>query len=397
MPRLFCSIGLALSLAPVALAEGGTRFVTYNIEDLRAEAIADPHDEQAKAAIAVIRALEPDVLLVNELHYDGPTDAPGTVRQGTAAHAFAERIAAAHPTLQYQVVVAPVNTGVPSGRDLDRNGVIETTPGSRAYGNDCLGFGTFPGQYGMALFVREGITVDWDGVRTFKNLRWGAMPDNLLPPQEQFHLGLCRDTRAMFPLSSKSHWDVPIVLANGARVHVLVSHPTPPVFDGPEDRNGRRNHDEIRLWAAYLNDAAWIVDDAGAAGGLVDDAHFVIMGDLNADPVSGEAIDDPVTRLLIEHPRVQVTPAPTSRHADEGGRADLTARFGLRVDYVLVSAGAEVQGSGVYRGPSDLPGAQASRGAGAAKPIVERASDHFPVWAMVSFPPIAPQPEAPDD
>ena len=35
-------------------------------------------------------------------------------------------------------------------------------------------------------------------------------------------------------------------------VHVLASHPTPPSFDGGEDRNGRRNHDEIRFWADYV-------------------------------------------------------------------------------------------------------------------------------------------------
>jgi hypothetical protein len=41
----------------------------------------------------------------------------------------------------------------------------------------------------------------------------------------------------VFRLSSKSHWDVPIVIGRKT-VHFLVSHPTPPVFDGPEDRNG---------------------------------------------------------------------------------------------------------------------------------------------------------------
>ena len=31
---------------------------------------------------------------------------------------------------------------------------------------------------------------------------------------------------------------------DGKTVHFLTSHPTPPVFDGPEDRNGTRNGDE---------------------------------------------------------------------------------------------------------------------------------------------------------
>ena len=70
---------------------------------------------------------------------------------------------------------------------------------------------------------------------------------------------------AVLPLSSKSHWDIPIRIGNRT-VHFLASHPTPPVFDGDEDRNGRRNFDEIRLWADYVNggDAAgYIYDDHG--------------------------------------------------------------------------------------------------------------------------------------
>lgn len=35
----------------------------------------------------------------------------------------------------------------------------------------------------------------------------------------------------IMPLSSKSHWDVPIEIGRRP-VHFLVSHPTPPVFDG---------------------------------------------------------------------------------------------------------------------------------------------------------------------
>ena len=87
-------------------------------------------------------------------------------------------------------------------------------------------------------------------VRTFQNFRWQDMPGSLLPTdfydeQEQ----------AILRLSSKSHWDVPIQVERNRTVHFLVSHPTPPTFDGPEDRNGRRNHDEIRFWADTLHAA----------------------------------------------------------------------------------------------------------------------------------------------
>ena len=66
-------------------------------------------------------------------------------------------------------------------------------------------------------------------------------PHRLLLAQEQ----------AVLRLSCKIHWDVPVQIGSET-VHFLVSHPTPPAFDGPEDRNGRRNHDEIRFWADYI-------------------------------------------------------------------------------------------------------------------------------------------------
>ena len=49
---------------------------------------------------------------------------------------------------------------------------------------------------------------------------------------------------------------------------LLVAHPTPPVFDGPEDRNGRRNFDEIPLLGDYVTGrSGYIYDDDGGRGG----------------------------------------------------------------------------------------------------------------------------------
>ena len=85
----------------------------------------------------------------------------------------------------------------------------------------------------------------------------------------------------------------------------LLRNPTPPVFDGPEDRNGRRNHDEIRLWADYISESGneYIYDDQGKAGGLPSGAQFVIAGDYNADPVDGDSIDSAISQIL-DHPLV---------------------------------------------------------------------------------------------
>jgi hypothetical protein len=232
------------------------------------------------------------------------------------------------------------NTGVHSGLDLDRNGAIDSKPGSRDYGGDALGYGEFPGQYGMALLLREGFTVDLSGVRTFRTFLWKDMPGAMLPsvsenkPEQGWYTA---EMLEVLPLSSKSHWDFPARLPSGAVVHLLCSHPTPPVFDGPEDRNGRRNHDEIRLWADYIAGAEYLRDDSGKAGGLDPAAHFVILGDLNADPAKGDSRDNPIASLLFKAPRVNSDFVPRSGIETPRLEPTDTAVFRLRVDYVLPS------------------------------------------------------------
>ena len=101
---------------------------------------------------------------------------------------------------------------------------------------DAYGYGRFPGQYGMALLSRYPILEDQ--ARTFQTLKWSAMP-GALRPRGYYPDDVWRHLR----LSSKSHWDVPIGVGmreDGFVVHALCSHPTPPAFDGEEDRNGCR-------------------------------------------------------------------------------------------------------------------------------------------------------------
>ena len=281
------SLALAACAAPPAgdapRPDGGggapqrLRVMTFNIEDARTGAIASGEDERLRRVGAVVRALRPDVLLINEIAAD-----PGLEN----ARRFVDAYVAPPP--EYDVLMLPSNTGEHSGLDLDRNGRVDPEPGSRDYAGDCFGWGEFPGQYAMALLVRRGLEIDRERVRTFRALRWADMPGALLPPGPGGEGSWYDDDElAVFRLSSKSHWDVPIRLENGATLHALCSHPTPPVFDGDEDRNGRRNHDEIRFWADYLDGADWIVDDGGARGGLAPDALFVLLGDLNADPRRG--------------------------------------------------------------------------------------------------------------
>ena len=250
--------------------------------------------------------------------------------------------------------VAPSNTGVPSGFDLDNDGTIGGP-------NDAFGFGDFPGQYGMVVLSRFPIVTDQ--ARTFQNLLWSSVPGARLPddpataePADWYS----PDELAVLRLSSKSHWDVPIDV-DGRVIHILASHPTPPAFDGPEDRNGMRNADEIGFWADYVagTDTSWIVDDTGADGGLAAEAEFVVVGDLNSDPLDGDSLAGAIDQVLALD-RVQ-DPAPTSDGAVQatlaqglnnaihaGNPALDTADFtddapgNLRVDYVLPSDGFDI-------------------------------------------------------
>ena len=338
---------------------------------------------QARKVAEIVQRVRPHVFLLNELDRDAEGRAVALLRDD-----YLHKAQGAQQALGGLEVYAPEsNTGEPSGLDLNRDGKTGGAIGSQAYGDDAYGFGRFPGQYGMALISQWPI--QRDKIRTFRTLRWQAMPDALLPAE-----WYGAEATAALRLSSKTHADVPVTLPNGRTLHLLISHPTPPSFDGDEDRNGRRNHDEIRFWVDYLSASPasdYIVDDAGVSGGLAEGELFVIMGDFNSDPLDGDSRHEAIADLLA-HPRV-VDPQPKSEGgaltAAADGQANTvhkgdpaldTADFSdgrvgnLRVDYVLPSIGATT--SGVFW---PAPGED-----GAA---LLSASDHRPVWVDLSVQP----------
>lgn len=345
-------------------------------------------DPQARSIAAVLQRLRPDVLLLNEFDYDPEARAADVFQRDYLGVTQGPGLEPLRYPYRY---LAPVNTGEPSGLDLNGDGRIGGE--GRLRGEDAWGYGLHPGQYGMLVLSRHPI--DAAGVRSFRLLRWSAMPDALRPMRPDnggpFHPdAIWRQLR----LSSKSHWDVPIRTPQGV-LHLLASHPTPPVFDGPEDRNGARNADELRLWREYLDDdpddRGWLCDDAGRCGGLPAGARFVIAGDLNNDPVDGDGRHEAM-RALLDHPRVLRAPAPRSEGAVLAGRAadganathrgdpaedtgDFGPRVGnLRLDYVLPSVGLRANTGGVFWPAPGSPDAAPAA-----------ASDHRAVWLDLSF------------
>lgn len=365
-------------------------------------------DDQARRIAAIVQCVAPDILLVNELDYDETTaqlflDRYLRVSQPESRAPVLVQSDANLPDrdLRY-VYTGPVNTGVDSGLDLNNNGRIHDP-------DDAWGYGAFPGQYGMAVYSRFPIVSE--EVRTFQKFRWSAMPGALRPklpsnakkPESSvldsdreetwFHSDAVWEE---LRLSSKSHWDIPIDI-RGSRLHILASHPTPPVFDGAEDRNGCRNHDEIRLLRDYISDestGAYLVDDAGTKGPIPSGSHFVIVGDLNSDPMDGDGRSEAI-RSLIDHPNIAKYEVPASRGAVDaaeksaganakhrGNPAHDTGDFNdknpgnLRIDFVLPSANCKVIASGVFW-PSASESATANE--------LTTASDHHLVWVDIEL------------
>lgn len=277
-------------------------------------------DAQTDGAVEVITHAAPDILLLTEFDFDAG---------GAALSVLADRLEAQGLHYPYRFAQRP-NTGRFSGLDLNGNG-------RRGDGEDAQGFGNFAGDGGMALLSRFPI----GPVRDLSSLLWRDLPGSrapqVLPPE----------SLAVQRLSTTAHWVVPVQTPAG-RLTLLAFAATAPVFDGPEDRNGTRNADEIALWQHLLDGAI----------GPAPVPPFAVLGRANLDPQDGEGRHEAI-RALLSDPRLQ-DPAPTSvggraaadpDHSGDSARdtADWPdgAPGNLRVSYVLPSAGLTTTNAGV--------------------------------------------------
>lgn len=371
---------LALLLTTLrATAQDTITFATYNVSmeaenyvrrgtpgissAILQQQLASDTNTQIKNIAGIIKSVRPDVLLLNEFDYIADPDSGVGAFIRNYLHKGADSID--YPYYFY----ATVNTGQPSPFDLDNNGKAS------GYGSDAWGFGQYPGQYAMVLLSRYPIDTT---ARTFQHFHWKDMPGALITRKADSIDWYTSEAWAQMPLSSKSHWDVPVKV-NNTTIHVLASHPTPPTFDGPEDRNGKRNHDEIRFWNDYISGRGnYIYDDNGKKGGLDSNRRFVILGDQNSSPDEGDAIREGISSLL-RNPLVNSQPVPASDGGAESKPDNPNARFhtafwGMRADYVLPSAyGVKVTASGVWWPSAQQPGAEWVKRR-------ESSSDHRLVW-----------------
>lgn len=365
------------------------------------------NDSQAKGIAEIIQRVNPDIILLNEFDWDVNEQAINSFKNEYLAVAQAVDTAAAIYPYHY---VAKSNTGTqPESEgeaDCDFNDPAQGCgqPGS-ANDNpeDAYGFGYYPGAFGMAILSRYPI--DSAAIRTFRKFLWQDMPANVLPDG-----WYSNDELAIFRVSSKSHWDIPVDI-NGETLHLLASHPTPPVFDGSEDRNGRRNHDEIRVWEDYVSrqgSDCYLYDDEGNQACLGYGKRFVMLGDQNADPSQGDSFASAILQFL-NNPYVDASFEPIS-NGGEGTTTGLraTADFGLRADYVVPGkAGLKVRmdscdrddpglSCGIYWPRAgdpkrNLTGSCSDSGPGCAS------SDHRLVWMDLEIIPDQDQDGIPDD
>ncbi|MEM9909163.1 MAG: endonuclease/exonuclease/phosphatase family protein [Pseudomonadota bacterium] len=310
-------------------------------------------DPQIDAVATVIAAAKPDILILQSIDYD---------LRNMALLALRERIDASGWNMPEVFALAP-NSGLATKLDMDGDG---RTGDPR----DAQGYGEFRGQGGMAVLSRYEIL--HEEARDYSTFLWRALPGALLPTTENGPFP-SKEAQDIQRLSSVGHWVLPIRI-NGRALNLMTFHATPPVFDGPEDRNGRRNHDEIIFWVKLLD---------GELGKQVM-APFVLAGNANLDPVDGDGLKSAIKALLV-HPRLQ-DPTPMRDYDPLQGigqmgdpRLDTVSWPGpepgdLRVSYVLPSVDVTVTGSGVLWPES---GHQAD--------IVEMASRHRLVWVDVLF------------
>lgn len=360
---------------------------------------------QIRNVAETIQRTRPNVFLLAEFNNDGEGKDMKAIEGFHDNYlAYAQNDQLKPISYQFRKNIA-TNTGKPSGFDLDNNGKATNIQ------NDAWGFGNYYGQYAFAVFSQ--FQIDENNIRTFQNFKWKDMPG-----ETNLKIVKCDDPTKIpagkscddnwysdeaweqFPLSSKNHADLPIIIPtpSGEQViHFLVSHPTPPIWANAANHNVIRNHAEIEFWKDYIESDNYMYDDKGITGGLAAGSKFVIAGDLNADPIQGDgdltAINDLQKSPLVNIHATIGSQTPTSKGGPECFDLDIctgdnkntpyidhiTSKSGLRLDHVIPSENLTVTDSGVFWPASNEDGYHLvyDKELGNSKGV---SSDHRLVW-----------------
>ncbi|SMO79088.1 endonuclease/exonuclease/phosphatase family protein [Ruegeria faecimaris] len=330
-----------LLLLPFAAQAETIRIATFNTElsrkgpgillrDIRRG------DAQVRAVMQVLLETQPDIVALQGIDWD---------LNGETLTAFGEALRDEGLDYPYRFTAKP-NSGMETSLDLDGDGQVN---GPR----DSQGYGEFTGQGGLAILSR--FPISHDDMQDFSGVLWRDLPGADLPTVDGTPFP-SEAAQRIQRLSSVAHWIVPIESPIG-HLNLMTFHATPPVFDGPEDRNGLRNRDEIRLWNAVLDGAL----------GPAPHGPFVIAGDANLDPTRGEGRKEAIQGLLAD-PRLQDAKPATPSGAL--ATVEWKAVGEMRVDYVLPSADLRVVDAGIF-----WPDTGAD-----LRAIAEQASRHRLVW-----------------
>ena len=336
-----------------ASAADPLRIASFNTElsrtgpGLLLQDLARGDDPQLIAVLAVITKIDPDIIALQGIDWDHEQRALSLL-----VAALAER-GSDYP---YSLSLQP-NTGLQTGLDMDGDGRIGEPEDSQS-------FGRFTGANGMALLSKRSI----GPVVDHSDSRWKERPDKLWPRHADGRIFPSEDAFAAQRLPYTGLWQV--MVEHGPSL--ILFQVGPPVFDGPEDRNGLRNAAELNLIADMT-------------GQIAENGPFVLLGGSNLDPKDGEGRHDALERLLALDSLQD--PKPTSMGAelaeDEGhltpnalDTVDWPEVGRLRVDYVLPDAQSIVTQAGVYW---PAPGAE-------GHDIALAASRHRLVWVDLILP-----------
>jgi hypothetical protein len=295
---------------------------------------------QIRAALRLIATIQPDILALQRFDWDAEL---------RAARAFQAVLNAQGCEMPHLVAPRP-NTGVASGVDIDGNGQIGR-PG------DAQSYGTFAGQRGLLLLSR--LPFNAQDSQDHSQVLWANVPQTRSPDPPE----IARVQRLAYVamLQTSINW-------RQNSISLLTFHASPPVFDGPEDRNGRRNADEITYATALVDQLP---------------KPLVLLANTNLDPIDGEGHNEVMSQLLA-HPKLQ-DPKPASLggqaapNTGHRGPARLDTvdwrdpRPGnLRVNYILPSRDFALHDGAVHWPANELPDLQGN--------------SHRLIWQDVSLP-----------